>query len=63
MTISVDHDGTTQALLPDSIAVAPFEVLDVRELPTATTDDGVRSTWALTLTAFELGDLEIPPCP
>lgn len=61
MTISVDHAAGARMQLPDSIDVAPFEVLEARALPDETTDDGVRSTVALTLTAFELGELEVPP--
>jgi hypothetical protein len=63
MTVSVDHPASSQARLPDSLAVEPFEVLGARALPVETTPEGVRSIWVLTLTAFELGELEIPRIP
>lgn len=63
LTISVDHPAGAQVRLSDSVVVAPFEVIEARTLPARTTDEGVRSTFELTLTAFELGELEIPPVP
>lgn len=63
LTITVDHPSGAQASLPDSLDVGPFEVLDASALPVETTEEGARSTFELTLTAFELGDLEIPPVP
>jgi hypothetical protein len=63
MTVSVDHPTSSEAHLPDSISLAPFEVLEVRTLPLTTSEEGVRSSWALSLAAFELGELEIPPIP
>jgi hypothetical protein len=63
MTISVDHAVSAQARLPDSLALEPFEVLEVRALPVTTSEDGARSAWTVTMVAFELGELEIPPVP
>jgi len=63
MTVTVDHAASAQARLPDSLSVSPFEALATRVLPVETTPDGVRSTFAITLTAFELGELEIPSVP
>jgi len=63
MTVSVDHPAGSRAELPDSMALAPFEVLGVERVPDEANGDGVRSGWKLTLTAFELGDLEIPSFP
>ncbi|MDH3205827.1 MAG: BatD family protein [Gemmatimonadota bacterium] len=60
-TISVDHPLSAQARLPDSLALGSFEVLQAQALPVATTQAGARSTWTLTLAAFELGELELPP--
>ena len=60
LTISVDHAASSQAHLPDSISLEPFEVFDAHKLPVATSEQGLRSSWVLTLAAFELGDLEIP---
>lgn len=63
LTITVDHPAASRATLPDSLDVAPFEVLDARALPVETTGAEASSTFELTLTAFELGELEIPPVP
>ena len=63
MSISVDHAAPSRARLSDSLALEPFEVLEVRSLGVATSGGGVRSSWALTLAAFELGELEIPAVP
>lgn len=63
MTVSVDHAAASRAQLPDSLALSPFEALSVEQAPDQTTDGGVRSTFRLALTAFELGDLEIPSIP
>jgi len=63
MTVSVDHDASAQARLPDSLALGSFEVLAARALPLATTDNRTTSAWTLTLAAFELGELEIPSFP
>ena len=63
MTVSVDHPAGSLAELPDSLALAPFEVLGVERLADEPAGDAVRSGWRLTLTAFELGDLEIPSFP
>ena len=60
-TISVDHAVSAQARLPDSLTLGPFEVLQARTLPASTTPAGARSGWTLTLAAFELGELELPP--
>lgn len=63
LTVEVDHAATAQVRLADSIAAEPFEVLRARALPIETTPAGVRSTFEITLSAFELGELEIPPIP
>ncbi|MGD8359819.1 MAG: BatD family protein [Gemmatimonadota bacterium] len=63
LTISVDHAAGSRVDWPDSLDLTPFEVLDARvEAPTAAAD-GVPSSLVLTLTAFEVGDLEIPGIP
>ncbi|MGD8289081.1 MAG: hypothetical protein PVI31_10710 [Gemmatimonadota bacterium] len=61
MTISVEHASGASLQLADSVDAAPFEILDARALPDETVEDGVRSTLELTFTAFELGELQIPP--
>ncbi len=60
LTVTVDHPAGTRVVWPDSIDLAPFEVLGARQLPSTETGGGLRSVALLTLTAFELGELEIP---
>ena len=52
MTVTVDHPAGTTVAWPDSLDVAPFELLESRPL--------TPSSATFTLTAFELGMLEIP---
>lgn len=63
MTITVDHPAAARARLPDSIAAGPFEVVGRRALPVETTEGGLRSSFEVTITAFELGELEVPRLP
>ena len=63
MTVTVDHVDAAQVRLPDSITVVPFEVIEARSLPVEATANGLRSTFELTMTAFELGELEVPAIP
>jgi hypothetical protein len=60
MTISVEHPPGTTVAWPDSLDLAPFEVLDVGIQAPLSQGDVLRSSAVLTLTAFELGMLEIP---
>jgi hypothetical protein len=60
LTVSVIHGPESQVVWPDSLDLAPFEVLQARELPSSTREGINRSSVALSLAAFELGDLEIP---
>lgn len=71
--IHVDHPAEWTVRWPDSLDVAPFEVLryEVAE-PGGGGEDGgggagadgaVRSTAALVVTSFELGELELPVIP
>ena len=63
LTVSVDHPSSARVSLPDSLALAPFEVVDVRaEGEPASGGEGT-STWTITLAAFELGELEVPSFP
>jgi hypothetical protein len=57
---TVEHAPGSRVVWPDSLSLGPFEVLEARVRPTVTGDDRVQSSISLTLTAFELGDLEIP---
>jgi hypothetical protein len=55
MTVTVEHPAGATVTWPDSLDLSPFEVLEARS------EDGTtRSSAAFTLTAFELGMLEIP---
>lgn len=60
MTVTVEHAPSSRVTWPDSLDLAPFEVLGVQELPPEESGDVARSAVALTLSAFELGELEIP---
>ena len=60
LKVSVDHPPTSQVVWPDSLSLAPFEILEAEAPPPDTKGDMARSSLILTLTAFELGDLEIP---
>jgi len=60
MTVSVEHRAGTRVVWPDSISLAPFEVLGARVGPTETDGDVSLSSVTLTLAVFELGELEIP---
>jgi hypothetical protein len=60
LTLEVEHTPSQRVLWPDSVDVAPFEVLGAQAAPPVTEGDRVRSAMRLTLTVFELGNLEIP---
>ena len=61
--LSVVHPGDWTVVWPDSVHVAPFEVLDyvVAEPESLPGGGDTRGAATLTLTSFELGELEIPP--
>lgn len=77
VVLRVDHPADWSVQWADSLDVAPFEVLeytvtDAGAAPTGEADaapgragsaagGGARSVAALTITSFELGELEIPP--
>jgi hypothetical protein len=60
MTVSVEHPTGAQVVWPDSVDLYPFEVLDARLAPPTTTPGGARTSAVITVTAFELGELELP---
>jgi hypothetical protein len=60
LTVRVEHDADARLVLPDSVDLSPFEVLGAEVLPTTTEGGRVRAGVVLTLTVFELGELEIP---
>jgi hypothetical protein len=61
MTVTVEHSPTTTVAWPDSLDLTPFEVLGVEVAQPRSEGGATLSTAVLTLTAFELGMLEIPP--
>lgn len=60
LTLSVEHASGTSVDWPDSLDLAPFEVLEVSEGPTRTVGGVSRSSARITLTVFQLGAIEIP---
>ncbi len=59
----VDHPADWAVQWADSLDVSPFEVLrqEIAEPGPAPSGDGMRSSAALVVTSFELGELELPP--
>lgn len=60
LLVEVEHPSDARVAWPDSLTLAPFEVLEAAVLPAQTTGDRTVSAAALSLAAFELGELEIP---
>ncbi len=60
LTVTVEHASSATVEWPDSLDLAPFEVLEAVVDPTTVADGRATTTAALTLAAFELGELEIP---
>ncbi len=60
MNVTVHHPAGSEVAWPDSLSLAPFEVLEVRRSPPEVNGDSLRTDAQLTLTAFDLGDLLIP---
>jgi hypothetical protein len=60
LTVEVTHDATASVQWPDSLDLSPFELLSVDVGSPTSNDAGTTSTARYTLTAFELGELEIP---
>ncbi len=59
-TIRVTHGVAERVRWPDSLDLAPFEVLDAQTPEPQREGDRTTSSLVLTLAAFEVGDLEIP---
>jgi len=59
-SVVVEHPTGSQVVWPDSLSLAPFEILDARVSPAVASGDGLTTSVDLVLTAFELGELEIP---
>jgi hypothetical protein len=63
LTISIDHDPADSVIWPDTLDLGVFELVD-NSASEHITEDGRRvAEGTLVLTAFELGDLEIPAIP
>ena len=60
LTVAVEHAPDATVQWPDSLDLAPFEVLGAVVSPTTVADGRATTTAVLTLAAFELGELEIP---
>jgi hypothetical protein len=60
MTVTVEHGPDQQVQWPDSIDFGSFELLGAGRLDPVSQDGRVQSGVRFVLTAFELGELEIP---
>ncbi|UCD22961.1 MAG: hypothetical protein JSW51_07760 [Gemmatimonadota bacterium] len=60
LTVTIEHDAGSRVVWPDSLDLGSFELLDVIMLEPVQQDDRVSSAVRLIVTAFELGDLELP---
>ena len=60
MTVTVEHPAGTSVVWPDSLDLEPFEVLGAQAAAPQAAGQNVRSTARFVLTAFDLGELEIP---
>ena len=60
LTVAVEHAPGASVQWPDSLDLAPFEVLDAVVRPPTVAEGRATTTAELTLAAFELGELEIP---
>ena len=60
LTIAIEHAPGETVLWPDSLSLAPFEILAAEILSPEDAEDGVVSGARFELTVFELGDLELP---
>lgn len=61
LQVTVEHPVDAAVSWPDSVDAGPFEVLETRIQPTRGRDGRSVSTATFSLTAFELGELEVPP--
>jgi len=60
-TLVVEHRADQSVVWPDSLDLGPFEVLAFSPGPPSVDGDRALSTASIVLTAFELGELDIPP--
>ncbi|MDH3225100.1 MAG: hypothetical protein OEO23_15370 [Gemmatimonadota bacterium] len=60
VSLQVDHPRGTTVVFPDSLFLAPFEVLAARVEDPRGSESGLRTLATLTVTSFELGELDLP---
>ena len=60
LRLSVEHPADLAVRWPDSLSLGPFEALALEVSPSEASGDGARTAAVLHVTAFELGELEIP---
>lgn len=60
LEVTVEHPADAAVSWPDSVDAGPFEMLETRISPTRTGDGSAVSTAVFSMTAFELGELEVP---
>lgn len=60
LTVEITHAASERVLWPDSLALDPFELLDARLGEPVAVGQRITSSVVYTLTAFELGALELP---
>jgi hypothetical protein len=60
LTVTVEHAPGAAVVWPDSLSLEPFEVLGAELLAPRNVEGRVVTGALLTLTVFELGDLEVP---
>ena len=60
LTVRVEHEAGASVVWPELDSLGPFEVLDQRILDPITEDGRAASSAELVLTAFELGEIELP---
>ncbi len=60
LTVSVEHDPGGSVVWPDSLSLDPFEILGAELLAPTEVEGRIVTGVLLTLTIFELGDLEVP---
>ena len=61
LDVIVEHPENAVVSWPDSVDAGPFELLGARVTPMRSRDGRAVSSASFTFTAFELGELELPP--
>ncbi|MXW65744.1 MAG: hypothetical protein F4Z72_01865 [Gemmatimonadales bacterium] len=60
LRLAIEHPADFAVRWPDSLSLGPFEALALEASPPEASADGARTAAVLHVTAFELGELEIP---